>query len=154
MSWTPRDPTGRGSIKINESKPRKQVRGTKRKERTEWMKRSQREREREEGKCLFFPVDPLPLLHRPPRPLPLWAARWPRLGTDGPPSLLHAGPAGPSKHEAAVVGGHQPDVVQRKDRQASVWRQAHSHLPHNAQGEQSTAWRAQGGFIQKKQNRF
>lgn len=32
MSWTPRDPIGRGSIKINESKPRKQVRGTKRKE--------------------------------------------------------------------------------------------------------------------------
>ena len=25
----------------------------------------------------LFPADPLPLLHRPPRPLPLWAARWP-----------------------------------------------------------------------------
>lgn len=25
----------------------------------------------------LFPADPLPLLQRPPRPLPLWAARWP-----------------------------------------------------------------------------
>lgn len=25
----------------------------------------------------LFPADPLPPLHRPPRPLPLWAARWP-----------------------------------------------------------------------------
>lgn len=72
MSWTPRDPTGRGSIKINESKPRKQVRGTKRKERAEWMKRSQREREREEGQCLFFsrwPPSSSPPPSTPPSPL-------------------------------------------------------------------------------------
>lgn len=29
------------------------------------------------GETSFFPADPLPLLHHPPRPLPLWAARWP-----------------------------------------------------------------------------
>lgn len=70
------------------------------------------------------------------------------LGTDGPPSLLHAGPAGPSKHEAAVVGGHKPDEVQREDGQAVFEGLAHTHLPHNAQGEQRTAWRARGGFFE------
>lgn len=152
MSWTPRDPIGRGSIKINESKPRKQVRGTKRKEKEQ--SGSQRKREREEGKCLFFPVDPLPLLHRPPRPLPLWAARWPRLGTDGPPSFLHAGPAGPSKHEAAVVGGHQPDVVQRKDRQASVWRRTRTfHTMHKENRAQPSELK-EVLYKKTKQNRF
>lgn len=60
------------------------------------------------GNVSFFPLTPFlcsVALHAP-SPLGSQVAR---LGTDGPPSLLHAGPAGLSKRGAAVVGGHGPD---------------------------------------------
>lgn len=71
-------------------------------------RRLQDKLQRVEGKRLFFPLTPFlcsVALHAP-SPLGSQVAR---LGTDGPPSLLHAGPAGPSKRRAAVVGGHGPD---------------------------------------------
>lgn len=115
-------------------------------ERTEGRRENPRERKRR-GNVSFsrWPASSALSPSTPPSPLGSQVAR---LGTDGPPSRLHAGPAGPSKHKAAVVGDHQPDVVQRKDGQGSVWRPGiHTHLPHNAQGEQRTAWQARRGFF-------
>lgn len=117
-------------------------------ERSGWQNRRPWEKTREaerRGNVFFscWPASSAPPPSTPPSPLGSQVAG---LGTDGPPSRLHAGPAGPSKHEAAVVGGHQPDEVQREDGQAVFEGLAHTHLPHNAQGEQRTAWRALGDF--------
>ena len=96
----------------------------------------------------LFPADPLPLLHRPPRPLPLWAARWPGWAQTAllPFSML-ALLALPN-NQAAVVGGHQPDAVQREDGQAVSEGLAHTHLPQNAQREQRLPGKLRGGFFQ------
>lgn len=102
-------------------------------------------REREEGKCLFFsffPADPLPLLRRPPRLLPLWAARWLDWAQTAllPVSMLALLALANTK--AAVVGGHQPDEVQRETGHAAFEGLARAHLPRYEQGEPSLAsWR-------------
>lgn len=102
-----------------------------RKERMREQKAGEKTRVRKRrGNVSFsrWPASSAPPPSTPPSPLGSQVAG---LGTDGPPSLLHAGPAGPSKHEAAVVGGHRPDMVQRKDGQAVFEGLAHtySHTP-------------------------
>lgn len=99
----------------------------------------------------LFPADPLPLLHRPSTPPSPLGSQVAGLGTDGPPSRLHAGPAGPSKHKTAVVGGHQPDEVQRETGHAVFEGLARTHLPHNEHGEQSlVSWRSNCSQEEKK----
>lgn len=128
------------------------VRGMERKshgvdERTEGLRGKLRRRRIGGGDVSFSrrpPSHPSPS-STPPSPLGSQVAR---LGTDGPPSLLHAGPAAPSKHKAAVVGGRQPDVTQRKDGRG-VFEGSGTGSPstHHAQAEQSTAWQGQEGFF-------
>lgn len=81
------------------------------------------------GNVSFFPLTPFlcsVALHAP-SPLGSQVAR---LGTDGPPSLVHAGPAGPSKHGAAVVGGRRPDGDTKEGWTESVWRPGTFYATH------------------------
>lgn len=60
------------------------------------------------------------------------------LGTDGPPSRLHAGPAGPSKHKAAVVGGHRPGEVPKAERTSGLLKDRKDiRRPRNTRGRRS-----------------
>lgn len=85
-----------------------------------WERKKTREKRRRENVSFSrWPASSAPPPSTPPSPLGSQVAG---LGTDGPPSRLHAGPAGPSKHKTAVVGGHQPDEVQKAEWTSSVWR--------------------------------